>query len=669
MRDLQQTSKSLASLLLAIGGAAMVATPTLAQESPATHAAADGGNELAELSLDQLMNVEVTSVAGVRQSYFATPAAAYVLRAEDIAAAGHLTLAESLRVVPGIHVARTSSNEWGISTRGFNSRLANKQLVQIDGRVVYNPFFAGVLWDIQQPMLADIAQVEVIRGPGTTLWGTNAVNGVISVTTLSARDTQGGVLVATGGIGDVQSKLDLRYGGKLATDAYYRVYGQFIELDNQEFADGRSAEDNWDLLKGGLRLDFGRPGDVTLTLLGEVYGTERIGSQRLQNPFLPQTPGMANPVENAAKGGHLTAKLARETDASGWQLQLIVDRFDREDSHVHENATVYDVDWRQHFRPDARNEVVYGFGSRTFIYDSSHEPDADYFFDPAGGTKTTASAFIQDTYAIVPEHVFAMVGTKFEHNDYTGFEVQPSARLWWTPNDRHTVWTSVARSVRVPAITDIDTKLRVPIAGAPPFDSNTGDADSEVAWTYEVGYRTRVIRDVTLDIATYYSRYTSLLGAVPASASGIFPPENDGSGQTYGVETNVQWQATDDVAVTVGYTFAREELDDSLTYGSAPSTPQNMVHLGVDWRLTRDVRLDAHGYYVDAWDDGVGTVDSYIRMDLGLRWQLRENCEFAIWGQNLLDSRHPESSRGALDGYGETTEIGRSAYAQITFKF
>jgi iron complex outermembrane recepter protein len=629
----------------------------------------DASNELADLSLDQLMDVDVTSVTGVRQSYFATPAAIYVLRGDDIAAAGHLTLAESLRLVPGIHVARTSSNMWGIGTRGFNGRLSNKQLVMIDGRVVYDPFFAGVLWDIQQPMLADISQVEIIRGPGATLWGSNAVNGVINVTSLSARDTQGGLVSATAGIGDVSDKLDLRYGGKLATDAYYRVYGQWIESDNQEFADGSSAEDNWDLLKGGVRFDFGRPGDVTLMLSAEVYGTDRIGTQRLISPFIPPPTGTThNPVENTAGGGHLTARLAREIDAQGWQLQFVVDRFDRDTSGLHTRGTVLDLDWRHHFRPDDRNEVVYGLGLRTFMYDSSHEADADYFFDPADGTKTTATAFIQDTYSLVPNELFLMLGTKVEHNDYTGFEFQPSARVWWTPNDKNTVWAAVSRSVRVPALSDTNILLPLPFPGAPPLAVTTGDADSEVAWTYELGYRTRVTPDLTLDLATYYSRYSSLLATVPAP--GTIPlPENVGDGHTYGVEASVQWQATSDLAMTLGYAFGREELNDRYEYSSAPTMPEHMVHLGADYRVTHNLRLDAHGYFVDDWDDGVSTVDAYVRVDLGLRWQIRENCEFAIWGQNLLDGRHPESSRGAPDGYGDTTEIGRSAYAQLAFKF
>lgn len=646
-------------------GATPPAEPAAETAAPAS---LDAGNDLADLSLDQLMNVNVTSVTGVRQSLFTTPAALYVIRPEDIAAAGHLTLAESLRLVPGVHVARTDSNLWGISTRGFNGRLANKQLVMIDGRVVYNPFFAGVLWEKQQPMLADISQIEVIRGPGATLWGSNAVNGVINVTTLSARDTQGGLIVAAAGAGDVRDKIDIRYGGKLANDAYYRVYGQWIESDNQEFVNGDSAEDNWDLLKGGVRLDFGRPGDVTLTLAAEIYGTDRLGSQHVISPFVPPT-GESNPSENSVHGGHISARLARETDVQGWQLQFIVDRFDAENSGLAMKGSVVSLDWRHHFRPDDRNEIVYGLGLSTFVYDSSPHLNADFVFDPDSGTKTTATAFVQDTYALVPDKLFAMVGTKVEHNDYTGFEVQPSARVWWTPNDRNTLWAAVSRSVRVPAVSDRATALILPFPGAAPFPTTTGDADSEVAWTYELGYRTRITPDLTLDVATYYSRYTSLLASAHLPPGQFALPHNVGTGHTYGVEASAQWQATSDLALTMSYSFGRSELDDDFTYQTAPSMPENMVHLGADYRLTRDVHLDAHGYFVDSWDDGVSTVDSYVRLDLGLRWQVRENCELAIWGQNLLDNRHPESSRGPLDGYGDTTEIGRSVYAQVTFKF
>jgi iron complex outermembrane recepter protein len=680
MRVAAFNRKYIGTLAVGVALLARPSAPLWGQELPATPTTdrvmssepadplAGTTNELADLSLGELMNVDVTSVTGVRQSYFATPAAAYVLRSEDIAAAGHLTLAESFRLVPGIHVARTSSNIWGISTRGFNGRLANKQLVLVDGRVIYDPFFAGVMWDIQQPMLADVSQVEIIRGPGATLWGSNAVNGVINVTTLNARDTQGGLVSAVAGVGDVSDKLDIRYGGKLATDAFYRVYGQWIESDNQELTDGSSAHDNWQLLHGGARFDLGRPGDVTLTLIGEAYNTDRLGSQRPIVSFDPGVPDSAAPTENSASGGHLSARLARETDAEGWQLQFVADRFNRELSGLRAQGTVLDLDWRHHFRPDARNEIVWGLGLRRFSYTSSHSADADFFFDPDDNTKTTVTAFVQDTYAVVPDRLFFMLGTKLEHNDYTGFEVQPGARLWWIPDNRNTVWTSVSRSVRVPTPIDDDMNIPTPIPGVPTISLGTGNSDAETALTYELGYRTRITSDLTVDLASYYSRYDNLLASPSGPDGRLVPPANIGSGHTYGLEASIQWQASNDLSMTLGYSFGREVLKDAA-YRNGPTMPEQMVHLGADYRVTRDLRLDAHGYYVDEWDDGISTVDAYLRLDIGLRWQVSENCEFAIWGQNLLDSRHPESSRGSPDGYGDTTEIGRSAYAQVTFKF
>lgn len=634
-------------------------------ESIATTPEAD--NELADLSLDQLMNVDVTSVAGVKQEFFKTPAAIYVLRPDDIANAGHLSIAESLRLVPGVHVARTSSNIWAVSTRGFNGRLANQQLVLVDGRVVYDPFFAGVFWDIQQPILADLDRVEVIRGPGATLWGGNAVNGVININTLSARDTQGLHFDGVAGVGDVLGAVNLRYGGKLSEDAYYRVYGQFLNFDNHSYADGSSAEDNWHLLKGGVRMDFGKPGEVVLTVAGEAYGTERVGGNYFPISFIPGVESAQQPVEYTTNGGHLLTRLAKETGDSGWQLQFIIDHFERNYNGLTPTADVFDLDWRAHFKPDSRNEIVWGLGTRVFHYDTSRSSQAQYLFDPEEGTKTTVTAFVQNTYAIVPDRLYAMLGSKFEHNDYTGFEMQPSIRAWWTPDDRHTVWTAVSRSLRVPALLDEHLAIQPPFPNAPPVQVGSQNPDSTVAWTYELGYRQRIASGLTVDVSSYYSDYSSISTLEP-SFGATQVTGFQGEGITYGLETSVSWQPVEDLNVTVGYAYGREVLTDNV-YFVAPSMPEHMVHLGADWRVTKNVSLNAHTYYVDDWFDGVATVDSYVRLDLGLRWQINENCELALWGQNLLDDQHPESSRGSAEGYGETTEIGRSAYVQFSYHF
>ncbi len=626
-------------------------------------------NELADLSLTELMNIDVTSVAGVRQEWFQTPAAIYVITNDDIKASGHQTLAELLRVVPGVHVARNSSNTWAISSRGFNSRFANKQLVMIDGRIVYDQFFAGVMWDIQQPMLSDISQIEVIRGPGTTLWGTNAVNGVINVSSYHTRETQGLLFNQVAGIGDIQDKTEVRYGGKLGEDSFYRVYGQFLQFDNTDYTTGESSEDNWSLAKGGFRLDFGKADELNLRIQGEVYGSDRIGTSWNRETFDPNVLLSAK-GEDHVGGGHLLARLTKESDQSGWSLQMDVDRVNREIHNLDTQATNFDFDFRHHFRPDARNEIVWGLSVRHTIDQTSDDGEGvQIFFDPADRNSTTYSGFVQETFAIVPEKLFFMIGSKFEHNDFSGVEYEPSARIWWTPNEHHTVWSGVSRSVRVPTRLDAHAVYKLPDdIPIPPVSFGTENLDSETAWTYEVGYRTRAISNVTLDITGYLAHYDDLIGYDPPPGFELAPPGNIGSGEVRGIELAAHWQARNDLLFTGSYTFAQSNID-QFGYRTAIEVPEHMFHLANQWNITKNLTMDSHLYFVDSWFDAVTEVPSYFRLDMGLRWKISDSSELSIWGQNLLDESHVEAGRRDEDVYGGTSEIGRSAYVQYTYRF
>lgn len=645
--------------------AVLGSTVTLARAQEDTAAAATD-NELAEMSLDELMTIDVTSVAGVKQEWFRTPAAITVLRREDIKSAGHLTLAETLRLVPGVHVARANSNLWSISSRGFNGVLANKQLVMIDGRVVYDPFFSGVLWDVQQPMLEDIDRIEVIRGPGATLWGSNAVNGVINVTTLTARQTQGVYVSGVAGVQDVNGMVDARYGGKIDENVHYRLYGRFMDFGSTRLQGGGDVEDQWNMHNVGFRLDAGTPGDITFNLLGEYYNTPRDGSSRGFRINDPASPVISRPYENHFTGGHLTARLAHEEADQGWQAQLVFDEIGHETNGLVLDGHVLDFDVRQHFKTGERNEIVFGLGVRQFIANSDTNDDAQVVIDPANQHKSTLTAFVQNTYAIVPDRVFWMVGSKVEHNDYSGFEIEPSSRLWWTPSDKHTVWAAISRSVRVPSLIETSTVVVLP-SPMPPVRVGNEGLEAEVAWTYEAGYRTRLTRDVTLDLASYYARYSKLI-STPSDDPAALIPTNDGEGSTYGAEFALQWRPSDRLTMTGSYSYGRQELDDRI-YRYAASMPENMIQLGADYKLTDKLTLDSHAYYVDHWDTIGGDVPSYIRLDMGLRWKPTDYMEVSLWGQNLLDGRHLEADGISEPRSGVNAEIGRSAYVQVELRF
>ncbi len=640
---------------------------TIAEISENESATLLNNNELADMSLDELMKIDVTSVAGVKQSFFHSPAAITVIKPEDISGSGHQSLAELLRLAPGVHVGRESSNIWSISTRGFNGRFANKQLVLIDGRVIYDQFFGGVVWDIQQPMLADVSQIEVIRGPGTTLWGGNAVNGVINVSTYHSRDTQGVLIDQSVGIGDMLDRTNLRYGGKLGEDAFYRVYGQFKEYDNTDFITGGSSQDNWNLLKGGFRADFGKPGELNFTVQGDIYQSDRIGMSNLipsLNPAVVQT-GFS---DSEANGGNLLARLSKETGESGWSLQFVFDRIERAENGLSTHISIFDLDFRNHFKSSSRNEIVWGLAIKHSMDDTSHGDSAAYYFSPDSFNGTTYSGFISSTYAIVPDRFYAMVGSKFEHNDYSGFEFQPSARLWYTPNDDHMFWTAISRSVRVPTRADVGTVFNTP-APFPDVALTPDTLDSEIALTYELGYRTRAVKNVTIDLSSYLSDYTRL-HTRPIINSPILPmTTNDGEGYIYGAEAEINWQVLTNLKLSGSYSFAHADMQEGLSYNQSASIPQNMFHIASNWDVTKQLQIDTHLYYTDDWENQYAVTPEYFRLDLGLRYKINHSTEIAIWGQNLLDDRHSEVQRMAEDVYGGISEVGRSAFVQVTCRF
>jgi iron complex outermembrane receptor protein len=625
-------------------------------------------DDILQADIEQLMRIHVTTAAGVKQEWFTTPAAMYVITGEDMRRTGHRTLADALRLVPGVFVGQSNAHAWTIGMRGFSGGLANKTLVLIDGRAVYDPLFGGTFWDAQDTLLEDIDRIEVIRGPGSTLWGANAVNGVINIITKSAKDTQG--LFLRGGGGTEENYFGAaRYGGKLGEHAWYRVWGKYFNRDHFETITGASAHDDWDNLHGGFRLDFEGDSDTFFTLQSEAYSINRFG--QVSNVPVPFQHLMFSQIidDGWASGGNVLFRVGQETaNDSGWTLQTYYDRTNRRTGagfRVFRDTA--DLDFRHHFMATDHHELVWGLGFRFSTDDTDPAPNIVY--SPASRDLYTYSAFIQDTITLEPERWFFMIGSKFEHNSFTGFEFQPSARIWWTPNERNTLWAAVSRPVRVPSRTEQDATLTLGIAdtgvlsGGPasgifvPLDVLPNpNADSEELFAYEVGYRRQFTEDLTFDVAGFYNDYSRLL-FVPPTVFGVW--NNNGWGETYGAEVVATWRPSEHWRLEGSYSYVDVQIHGPILQSDEGDAPHHMIKARSYLDITDSLEFNGALYYIDNRPTSMS--QAYARLDLGFTWRPNHNLELAVWGQNLLDPSHRETS--------PTIEVERAFIFSATLRY
>ncbi len=637
----------------------------------------DAEDDLDDLSLDELLQIKVTSVEGRAQSLLDTPAAMFVITGEDIRRAGHRSLAESLRMVPGFTVGQITPSQWAVGSRGLTDRFSNDLLVLIDGRSVYDPLFSGVFWNVQDVLFEDLDRIEVIRGPGATLWGANAVNGVINITTKSARDTQG--LYLNGGGGTLEQGFGaVRYGGELNENSHFRVYAKY---DNHAAFDnilGNRSSTDWDMYRGGFRFDTTGADDLELTFQGDAYATGHSdASVRVPVPGQHLAFASRSLAEQYQGGNALFRAAQRRGDDAGWSLQAYYDRTETRGGQpgFEVRRDTFDVDYRQYcpIDGDGRHVLIWGAGYRHSRDRTTDGPIIT--FVPRDRSLDTFHAFIQDTITLAPDELHLMIGSKLEHNDHTGFEFQPSGRMWWTPDPDRTVWGAVSRAVRTPSRIADDTRLVTAFADPgllPGGGGPTGNfvplvlagdpaIESEQLIAYELGYRTRLGERLTLDVATFYNDYDDLITLqLPAGTLG-----NRGVADTYGVEVASTWNASDNWTLFAAYTFMRIDFDSPD--GTAPEgeTPQQQFNLRSQLDITEALELNSALYYVDAVpDEGIG---AYLRLDVGLTWRPAPNVELAVWGQNLLDGSHPEYGDDLFQDV--LLEIDRSIYGQVSIRF
>lgn len=619
--------------------AALVLLPAYAAQSRTT--------DFADLSLEQLAEIEVTSVSRRAERLADAPASIFVIRNDDIRRAGVRTLAEALRLAPNLQVARTASSTYAISSRGFNNAIGNKLLVLIDGRTVYTPLFSGVFWDQQDVMLEDIERIEVISGPGATLWGANAVNGVINVIMRTAGDNRGALIAA--GAGNRDEAVGFRYGGKLGESGHFSIYGKSLELQNTHNAAGVSLPDGWQKGQAGFRADWGWSGR-TFSFQGDVYsgkGEDRPTGGRVE-----------------ASGTNLIARWNEQlSSGSDIHLQAYHDRSERVDrTGFQGDVNTYDVEFQHAIAFDA-HKALWGAGyrrSRDAV--PSTLPPVSIVFEPSNRTLTWQNVFVQDE-ARLSESVKFTVGLKLERNDYTGWERLPTARLAWKPADNELVWGAVSRAVRAPARLDRDFSLVfVPlnfpfIRGGPYFES-------EVANVLEIGYRAQPSDALTYSVTAFRHNYRKLRSGMPPPAF----VENRISGFENGVEAWATWRAARAWRLSGGFSTLHQRL--GVEPGS--NDPTGPIALGNDpdhqWLLRSLFNLTDRTEF-DVMVRRVGSlpaqapapaVPGYTAVDARLGWRPNRSLELSITLENLLDNKHAEFTTASL--------YGRSVFLRLLWR-
>jgi iron complex outermembrane receptor protein len=636
------------------------------------------------LSPEQLFDATVISVSRSQENVWDSPAAIYVLTSADIVRSGATTIPEALRLVPGVQVARISGSGWAISIRGFNNALANKLLVLIDGREVYDPLFSGVQWDIQDTVLEDVERIEVVRGPGASLWGANAVNGVINIVTKDAADTQGGLVTAAAGNME-RGLLAVRYGGALGESAHWRVYAKHFDRAEQDALAGGGANDAWRGWRGGFRLDAATSLSDTVTVQGEAYRSDA-GQLRLAPQLTPTMTTLAR-EEIVADGAFLLGRWTHERD-SGARLtsQLSVDVATRDQLTLRDERATVDLDVQYEMVERGAHKLVAGARYRNTNADFTSTPII--FTSHSSRRDELVSAFVQDEITLVPDRWRLTVGTKVEHNDYTGVEAQPNARLQWLDGETQTAWASVARAVRTPTALEHEfTALLAAIPAGPPpllplpisFELLPNPAfESEEVIAYEAGYRRRWTDNLEMDVAAFFNDYDGLgtASALPTTIA-LDPPRfqigipltNMTTAEAYGVETVLNWRASDTLSISANYGYLELELDgppEGEAFDSEAAegrAPHNQASVRAQWDATGRLALDGTVHYVDELPNY--GIESYVRVDARLGWGLTDKLEFELVGQNLFEESHREF--GAVSEINSTL-IERSVFGRLTWR-
>jgi iron complex outermembrane receptor protein len=656
-------------------GAILVSALVASATSAARVSAADGPRDLTELSLEELTKIEVTSVSKREEPLAEAAAAISVITNESMRRYGARTIPEALRLVPGLHVAQITSSAWGVSARGFSSLNSAKLLVLSDTRSIYTPLFSGVFWYVQDFLIEDIDRVEVIRGPGASLWGANAVNGVINITSKSAKDTQGAYFEGGGGTTE-RAFGAVRFGGQLAPELWFRVFAQGFERTG-EFGPPYPAADGWKLGHLGFRADWEPDAKNTLTFQGDAY-TGDIGEVR-PSIIAGGRPGATGKLVLGVAGGNVLARWTRRLASdSEIQVRAYYDGTHHDDPAFVDDLDTVDVEAQHRFKLPLGQEVLWGLNYRSM--DDRTRGKGVFALNPPDSHDNLFSGFVQDQIAVL-ESLKVTLGTKLSHNDFSGFEVQPTARVAWNPFRGQTLWGAASRASRTPTRLERDVDISVTNPAGNPVLKLLGNRafGSEKLFAYELGYRWQIERALFIDLAAYYNIYKGLASLEldprfvdPQSGKTIVPILNKNltDGVAKGGEASITFTPHRSWRLVANYTYVLltlepkgQDLNRSILF--AGSTPRNQVEVQSFLDLPASFQLDAFFRYASALPASSALVagedtPAYATVDLRAAWRWGR-LELSVVGRNLAQSHHREFPGG--------TELERAFYAKIAGRF
>ncbi len=646
-------------------------------------------SDLTNLSLENLMEIEVTSVSKRPQSLSEAAAAIFVLTGDEILRSGARTIPDALRLVPGVSVSNLSSSSWAVSARGFGGQFSNKLLVLIDGRTIYTPLFSGVFWDRQYPILDNIERIEVVRGPGGALWGSNAVNGVINIITKNSADTQGEFARAGTGT-DERYGATVRHGGSFGNGNTYRLTVNSFDRPERHSDISSDGGDDWTYQHVALRSDLTPSTSDDVKIHGEFYRGEVSGAFR--------EPSLADPFfrlreeDSESEGASLNARWTHDvSNEESFSMQAYYDYAAAKDVRLDTTVHTFDFEAQHNVAIFDSHELVWGIGARTYLFDT--DSTDQFLFTTGSDDEQILNAFIQDTYEVIPEIAYLTFGTKLEHNTDTGLNLQPSVRGTYHVNDRNTVWGAVSRAVRTPSLGEryaqVDSSVVAPFSdGNPtPFPTlirivgNDRLVDEKLT-AYEAGVRSRVDDDVTVDVAAFFNEYRNLvsaeIGNTRFSAVGgnhlqtDIELRNDMRGYSYGTEISATADISEDWQLQASYSFLRVNLEladtvnTNLSLQEEDASPRHQAVIRSGHVIDADTRLDIDFRYVSRrFATGV---DGYLVADARLSHNLADGLEIAVTGRNLAFNDHLEFSTGGLLGT-EPTRVPRSVFIELKARF
>ncbi len=628
----------------------------------------------------------MTSVSKEPERVLNTTAATYVITQEDIERSGATDIPEALRLAPGVEVARVDSHTWSVGIRGFGSNLTRNVLVLIDGRTVYTTLLAGTYWEVQNVELPDVERIEVIRGPGGTIWGPNAVNGVINIITKSAKDTHG-ALVRADSTNLKSGVLDARYGGK-AQGVDYRVYLLGFERGAEYHPDGNRF-DSWRALQAGIRTDWAKTTRDNFTVQGDLYAEGAGTGVNISSYTVPYSQNVF--ATELLSGGNILGRWQRVFgEGEDLQLQVYYDSTNRHQPNFVDLRNTYDIDLVDRFRLDGKEQISWGFGAR-FSHGDDPAVVPGLTFTPAERTDRLLTAFLQDEIALIPQRLTLTAGTKLVETNFTGWQWEPSGRLLWTPTRRQTVWTAFTHALRTPSDAEESFTLLGytggSVGGLPLFARFNPNPNfhSEELNSYEGGYRLLLRQSVYFDTAAFYNHNGDLFseditGGVflennPGPAHYVIPANfgNGLVGTTKGIEFAPEWRPLPYWRLRGTYSYLQMDIKkgtNSQDVGTAPvvngSSPKHQAALQSDIDFDKHFALDLTYRYVARLPElspGLA-IPSYSTMDTRVDWQINRQIKLSAIGRNLFQPQHPEF--GGVDP-GPVIGIKRNVYGEITW--